>query len=103
MQGMQVYDASGVLLNNFTTRIFKVAVKVQLVGVNGSVTLPDLQGNEPFFYFNPAQFTPTDFTTGKSYPKFTIAGRVLYWEYQPPLAGGTPSSYLTGTLIAGTF
>ena len=77
MQGLQVFDAAGRLTVDITHRLTRLTGSVA-VGGNGSLAVPGLQGNAPFYFFVPDGFT---FSIHVYLPSFTWSGNTLSWSY----------------------
>lgn len=62
-QGLQVFDASGTLMLDTSDRVAKVLGVIGISG-NGSVTVPLLVGNNPFFSIVPTNSSVAGATAG---------------------------------------
>lgn len=92
--GLQVFDAAGRITLDVTERVCKILGTVSITaGSSGSVSLPDLQGNQPFVLF-----LPTGWGAGTLAPSFNVGSTSISWYY--------PSNWSTktgGTLVYGIF
>lgn len=89
--GLQVFNADGSLAMNTSDRIAKVLGSVS-VGANGSLYVPLLTGNTPFFFVYANQ-APSTVTGGL--PNVSFSGGTISWNY--------PGGALPCTIIYGVY
>ena len=89
--GLQVFNDAGVVVLDTSNRIAKVLGSIS-VNNNGSVYVPLLAGNEPFFFVYANQ-APDSVTGGL--PNVNCSGGTISWVY--------PGAVLSCTIIYGMY
>lgn len=89
--GLQVFDAAGRITLDVTDRVCKILGTVAIAaGSSGSVSIINLQGNQPFLLFLP--------TSNAIPPSFNVGSGEVWWSYP-----NTTFSKTGGTLVYGIF
>jgi hypothetical protein len=98
--GLQIWDASGRLVVDFTSRLSRIIDSVYLNGsaASGSVTNAALSQGTPFLAFQ--QESVWGYIDGDvSRPNFTVSGNTISWTYTA--AFGTHNQRIKGWLFYG--
>ena len=82
MAGLHIWDASGVLVLDTSTRVGTLVGSVDTYAVNGSISVPATLSGEALFFAKQLSF-PLQNTY--IYPTITLAAGTLSWVYPPPL------------------
>lgn len=77
-QGLQVWDANGVLTLDVTSRLGVLLGAVDTNKVNGSVVVQAFNRGTPFFFANLLENT---LIPGGRAPRVYTSGNTLYWVY----------------------
>lgn len=98
--GMQVFDASGNLIVDVTSRLARIvgSVSVDPSSSTRSVAVP--AGGTPFYSFQPLTvwgFTNMDI----SRPNFSISGTTISWSWSA--GAGSNNTQIKGTLFFGIY
>ncbi|MDR3427906.1 hypothetical protein [Silvimonas sp.] len=96
-QGLQVFDAGGRLTVDVTHRLTKV-FGASAVSGNGSLGVPGMQGNTPFYFFVPNGFS---FSLHAYMPSFTWSGNTLSWSYN--YGSDSQAVLVPGTVYYGSY
>lgn len=101
--GLRIYDASGNLHLDITTRLNRFVGSHVLDGTvpNGAFSDPLLTNGTPFFTFQPQQLWGF-VNSNTAFPTITVSGITISWSYSP---SGASSGYLavSGTVYYGVY
>jgi hypothetical protein len=95
--GLQVFNASGNLIVDITSRLTRVAGSAA-VNANGSVVVP--AGGAVWYAFQPTTIWGF-ISMNVMRPLFTVSGTTLSWTYSA--ATGTQPHTITGTVFFGIY
>ncbi len=100
MNGLQIYNASGVLMLDGTTRTGRIKGMARIKGTNGSVAC-DMSDGTPFWSFQP-DFFYKHISNQTPPPIITIDSNGVYWSYSS-VAGLAYAVPITGFIIYGVY
>ncbi|CAD6536473.1 hypothetical protein LMG27952_03154 [Paraburkholderia hiiakae] len=98
--GLQIWNASGQLVLDATSRLGRIKGIQQLDGNNGSYPI-DLSGGTPFWSFQPDRLY-FHISNQTASPIITIDANGVYWTYSSTSGLSYPKT-VTGTLIFGVY
>lgn len=98
--GLQLWNGSGTLVLDGTTRCARIKGITPVGGSNGSAAA-DLSGGTPFWSFQPDRLY-YHISNQTVPPIITIDANGVYWSYSS-LSGLTFGVAITGTVIYGVF
>lgn len=100
MQGLQIWNASGVLLLDSSDRLGRIVGRAQVQGFNAGVTA-DLSQGTPFYSFQP-DFLFAHVSQQTPPPIFVITASGISWTYSSTSGMNYPRP-VTGWVFYGVF
>ncbi len=100
MQGLQIWNASGVLTLDATQRVGRIKGMARVAGTNGSVAV-NMSDGVPFWSFQP-DFLYAHISNETPPPIITADANGIYWTYSST-AGLNYAKLITGWLFYGFF
>ncbi|MGF6697860.1 hypothetical protein OKW38_002472 [Paraburkholderia sp. MM5496-R1] len=98
--GLQIFNASGVLLLDSSDRVGRIKGRVQVLGHAGSVAC-DMSDGIPFWSFQP-DFMFAHISNQTPPPIITIDSNGIYWTYSSTSGLNYPNP-ITGWLFFGVY
>lgn len=94
-QGLQVWDKNGVLTVDLTDRLGLAIGSVNTGTSNGSIQVPQFQGNTPFYY----ALSLSD--NAASSPRISITGTTLSWTFVDITINGEVAARVPSNIFFG--
>ena len=93
-QGLQVFNASGVLTVDVTTRLTRITGGGNTTSnVAGSMNIPGVESATAFFVCLTTPHYPYNSVSTTSIPTFTLSGNTLNWTAAPGVASFMVGGY----------